>query len=245
VGDAGVKGSGGMGLKVNVVGGKRAPGFSGRKTNVRVEVCVGKEEQDKWTVAGETTEENMVVGGMGGSGKVGMNVRVRSRFVLSDGTVGVASDAVAVGGIPKRKGLIVLELPELGGEASGGVAEETVVVGLGAMEEEEAKRKEAASRVVDDAKNSLRDSSVVLDFKLFMDALAGQVGAEGEGGGSEEEEETESEDETEEETEEEADEEAEQEDLAKGWKRVYSEAEGAHYYHHAELGRSCWTKPTA
>jgi hypothetical protein len=85
----------------------------------------------------------------------------------------------------------------------------------------------------------------VLDFKLFMDALAGQVGAEGEGGGSEEEEETESEDETEEETEEEADEEAEQEDLAKGWKRVYSEAEGAHYYHHAELGRSCWTKPTA
>jgi hypothetical protein len=32
-------------------------------------------------------------------------------------------------------------------------------------------------------------------------------------------------------------------DLAHGWRRVYSEAEGNHYFYSAAEGRSQWTKP--
>ena len=82
---------------------------------VRVEHCQYNSREGgkagEWVMNAETKDDTYVIKGL----KVGGGVRVRTRFTLKDGTVGVHSDILDLGAAPRRPGIIVLEFDEEGG----------------------------------------------------------------------------------------------------------------------------------
>ena len=96
-----VGGEASRGLKLRV-------GDSKSKFVVRIETSSyhaksGKPE--KWENKGETKDETFIVKGT----KVGTGVKVRTRFLMPDGTVGVQTEELDLGVVPRRGGLIVLD----------------------------------------------------------------------------------------------------------------------------------------
>ncbi|GMH79822.1 hypothetical protein TL16_g08286 [Triparma laevis f. inornata] len=77
------------------------------KFTVRVETSsyhATSKKIEPWENKGETKDETYIVKGT----KVGTGLKVRTRFVMSDGTVGVQTTALDLGVVPRRGGLIVL-----------------------------------------------------------------------------------------------------------------------------------------
>ena len=61
---------------------------------------------DEWLNKGETKDSTYIIKNI----KVGVGIKLRTRYILQDGTVGVSSDVVDLGAVPRRGGLIVLGL---------------------------------------------------------------------------------------------------------------------------------------
>ena len=165
--------------------------------------------EEDWSFDGDTKGDSFILKGL----KIGKGVKVRTRFVLGDGTCGVHSDILDLGVAPRRSGIIVLDYDADGDTRDIGDFNQSIEEGSG-----------------DDdggggGENALRDSNPILDFKGFIEELQALVpkrntrddaaGATAKDGC----------------------------DLPEGWKEVYSEKHDRNFYHDEISGRSCWTKP--
>ena len=155
------------GATVTNRGGESAGGRDVVKRTVRVEVS--DDGAKSWSIAGDASkgEESLVLKSL----KVGKPCCVRSRYVVSDGTVGVASEAVDVGVIPKRPGIILLSM---------GSEEENVQGGPPPLPPTRIQSNEGPTSkfAVDEAKAPEVRASTA-NFAAFLSQLEGLIAASG------------------------------------------------------------------